>query len=40
VTHHLDLLAGFERVLVLEDGRLVDDGPPDPVLAAYRDRVG
>jgi biotin transport system ATP-binding protein len=40
VTHHLDLLAGFERILVLEDGRLVDDGPPDPVLAAYRDRVG
>lgn len=40
VTHHLDLLAGFERVLVLEDGRLVDDGPADPVLAAYRERVG
>jgi len=40
VTHHLDLLAGFERVLVLEDGRLVDDGPPEPVLAAYRERVG
>ncbi|HSK27278.1 MAG TPA: ABC transporter ATP-binding protein [Jiangellales bacterium] len=39
VTHHLDLLDGFERVLVLEEGRLADDGPAGPVLAAYRERV-
>ena len=28
VTHHLDLLDGFDRVLVFEDGRVVADGPP------------
>jgi len=28
VTHDLDLLAGFDRVLVFEDGRVVADGAP------------
>ena len=36
VTHHLDLLGGFDRVLVVDDGRVVADGPPTPALSAYR----
>ena len=36
VTHDLDLLDGFDRVLVFDDGRVVADGPPDRSVAAYR----
>jgi biotin transport system ATP-binding protein len=36
VTHHLEQLESFDRVLVIEEGRLVADGPPDQALAAYR----
>jgi biotin transport system ATP-binding protein len=36
VTHHLQALAGFDRVLVLHEGRLVADDVPDVALAAYR----
>lgn len=36
VTHDLELLAGFERVLVFDAGRIVEDGPLDRALAAYR----
>jgi biotin transport system ATP-binding protein len=39
VTHHLEQLAGFERVLVLEGGRVVADAPPSAALAAYTDLV-
>jgi biotin transport system ATP-binding protein len=35
VSHDLDLLAGFDRVLVLDDGRVVADGPPAESVAAY-----
>jgi biotin transport system ATP-binding protein len=35
VTHDLDLLAGFDRVLVVDEGRVVADGPPDEAVAAY-----
>ena len=35
VTHHLDLLAGFDRVLVLEDGRLAADGSPAETVPWY-----
>jgi biotin transport system ATP-binding protein len=36
VTHDLDLLDGFDRVLVVDGGRVVADGPPDTSVAAYR----
>ncbi|NUR06969.1 MAG: ABC transporter ATP-binding protein [Nocardioidaceae bacterium] len=36
VTHHLDLLAGFDRVLVFDEGRLVCDDVPEPAVAYYR----
>jgi biotin transport system ATP-binding protein len=39
VTHHLDQLAGFDRVLVLDGGRIVADGPPERALAVYTDLV-
>ena len=40
VTHHLDLLAGFERVLVLHEGRLVADADADEAVAAYEKLLG
>jgi len=36
VTHHLDLLDGFERVLVFNDTRLVYDGAPDDAIGYYQ----
>ncbi|REF34986.1 energy-coupling factor ABC transporter ATP-binding protein [Thermasporomyces composti] len=36
VTHHLDLLAGFERVLVLHEGRVVADAGASEAVAFYR----
>ncbi|HYO39546.1 MAG TPA: ABC transporter ATP-binding protein [Nocardioidaceae bacterium] len=36
VTHHLELLAGFERVLVFDQGRLVCDDVPPAAVAHYR----
>jgi biotin transport system ATP-binding protein len=36
VTHHLDLLDGFDRVLVFDEGRLVCDDEPVPAVAHYR----
>ncbi|HYH25116.1 MAG TPA: ABC transporter ATP-binding protein [Blastococcus sp.] len=39
VTHHLDLLAGFDRVLVFEDGRVAADGAPAETLRWYVDRL-
>lgn len=35
VTHHLDLLADFDRVLVFDSSRLVHDGPPAEAIAHY-----
>jgi biotin transport system ATP-binding protein len=40
VTHHLDLLAGFDRVLVFEDGRVAADGPPAEAVPWYVARTG
>jgi biotin transport system ATP-binding protein len=39
VTHHLEQLQSFDRVLVLEQGRVVGDGAPAGTLAAYQDVV-
>ena len=36
VTHHLELLQGFDRVLVFDDARLVCDGEPDSAIEFYR----
>jgi biotin transport system ATP-binding protein len=36
VTHHLDLLGDYERVLVFDDGRLVCDDTPAASVAHYR----
>jgi biotin transport system ATP-binding protein len=36
VTHHLDLLAGFDRALVFDEGRLVCDASPADAAAHYR----
>lgn len=36
VTHDLALLEGFDRVLVFDGGRIVEDAPVGPALAAYR----
>jgi len=36
VTHHLDLLDGFDRVLVFDEGRLVCDAAPDAAVRHYR----
>jgi len=35
VTHHLHLLTGFDRVVVLDSGRVVADAPPPAAIAAY-----
>ncbi|WP_017595657.1 energy-coupling factor ABC transporter ATP-binding protein [Nocardiopsis potens] len=35
LTHQLDTLAGFDRVLVMDGGRIVFDGAPEPAAAHY-----
>lgn len=40
VTHDLDLLGGFDRVVVLDEGRVVADDEPEPALAYYRKLIG
>jgi biotin transport system ATP-binding protein len=39
-SHDLDLLAGFDRLIWLDAGRVRMDGVPDAVLAAYRSAAG
>ncbi|MEV0596350.1 energy-coupling factor ABC transporter ATP-binding protein [Nonomuraea cavernae] len=39
VTHDLDLLGGFDRVIVLDAGRVVADDAPEPALRHYRKLV-
>lgn len=40
VTHDLDLLDGFDRVVVLDEGRVVADDEPLPAIERYRELVG
>lgn len=35
VTHHLELLTAFDRVLVIDEGRIVADGSPREAVAHY-----
>ncbi|TDR87252.1 energy-coupling factor ABC transporter ATP-binding protein [Enterovirga rhinocerotis] len=39
VTHDLDLVAGFDRALVLDGGRIVADDEPGAAIAWYRERM-
>ncbi|QGK69028.1 ATP-binding cassette domain-containing protein [Allosaccharopolyspora coralli] len=39
VTHDLDLLENFDRVIVFEHGRVVADDKPEPALRHYREVV-
>ena len=36
VTHHLEQLTGFDRVVVVDEGRVAADGGPGEAVAAYR----
>ena len=40
VTHHLELLEGFDRVLVFDEGRVVCDDEPDAAVGYYRKLMG
>ncbi|HKS44402.1 MAG TPA: ABC transporter ATP-binding protein [Amycolatopsis sp.] len=40
VTHDLDLLGGFDRVIVLDEGRVVADDEPEPAVRFYRNLAG
>lgn len=40
VTHHLDLLDDFDRVIVIDQGRVAADGAPDVAIAHYRELIG
>lgn len=40
VTHHLELLEGFDRVLVFDETRLVCDAPPADAVRFYRELMG
>jgi len=40
VTHDLELLTGFDRVIVIEHGKVAADGTPADAIAAYRALLG
>jgi biotin transport system ATP-binding protein len=40
VSHHVELLTAFDRVLVIDDGRVVADDAPQVAVAAYRRLMG
>jgi biotin transport system ATP-binding protein len=40
VTHDLDLLRGWQRVLVIDQGRVVADGPADQSISYYEALMG
>lgn len=37
VSHDLELVQGYPRVIVLDDGRVVFDGEPGPAISHYRE---
>ena len=37
VTHDLELAAGYQRVIVLHEGRVIKDSGPDEAISCYRD---
>ena len=42
IAHRLSTLGGFDRILVLQSGRIVEDGPPDQLMGrsgAYRQLI-
>lgn len=39
VSHDLDLVSDFDRILVVDDGRVVVDDEPAPALAHYREMM-
>jgi biotin transport system ATP-binding protein len=39
VTHHLDLLRDYDRVLVFDEGRVVHDGAPREAVERYQERM-
>ncbi len=39
VTHDLDLVPGWDRVVVVDEGRVVADGAPEETVARYREVV-
>jgi len=39
VTHHLELIADFDRVIVIDEGAVVADGSPTAALDVYRELV-
>lgn len=39
VTHDLDFIEDFDRVICIDDGRIADDGAPRDVIDAYVDRM-
>jgi biotin transport system ATP-binding protein len=40
VTHDLDSVGGYDRVLVFDEGMLVADGPPAAAVGHYRALIG
>ncbi|UGT61373.1 energy-coupling factor ABC transporter ATP-binding protein [Nocardia asteroides] len=40
VTHQLSLLTGFDRVVVIDEGAVAFDGPPEAAIPAYRELIG
>jgi biotin transport system ATP-binding protein len=40
VTHDLDLLAGWQRVLVVNEGQVVEDGPAEQSIGFYKALMG
>lgn len=40
ITHDLDLAAACERVLVIDEGRIVADDVPEPAIGAYLETIG